>query len=297
MHRDIKPENILLSDKELHVKIADFGLAKIVDEDSFTTTVCGTPAYVAPEMLVAHSQTRRYTRAVDIWSLGVVLYICLCGFPPFSDELRRPGFPYDMNDQIRMGIFDYPSPHWDPVSDAALDLIDHMLNVDIAQRYSVDDCLRHPWTTFQQPNLYDSTDGLVGGLEGLDFSKRRVARQRTMLADINDVKVSRVLDLSQGRDPVKVYVKNPEAKKPEAKTPVKPADGVRKEERPDEQRSPKEFARMGGKGDEVLFGESRYLPEDVTPAKDVAETKNAAAKDTATEDAANKDAAVTKGQG
>jgi serine/threonine-protein kinase Chk2 len=85
VHRDIKPENILVIDKELNVKIADFGLAKIIGEESFTTTLCGTPSYVAPEIL-EQSNRRRYTRAVDIWSLGVVLYICLCGFPPFSDE-------------------------------------------------------------------------------------------------------------------------------------------------------------------------------------------------------------------
>lgn len=89
VHRDIKPENILLiSLSDLSIKLADFGLAKIIGEESFTSTLCGTPSYVAPEILVS-GNNRRYTKAVDIWSLGVVLYICLCGFPPFSDELYR----------------------------------------------------------------------------------------------------------------------------------------------------------------------------------------------------------------
>lgn len=108
-------------DKELHVKLADFGLAKIIGEESFTTTLCGTPSYVAPEIL-AEGRHRKYTKAVDIWSLGVVLYICLCGFPPFSDELTSRDFPYTLSQQIKSGRFDYPSPYWDSVGDPACKL-------------------------------------------------------------------------------------------------------------------------------------------------------------------------------
>jgi serine/threonine-protein kinase Chk2 len=118
VHRDIKPENILLVDDDLHVKLADFGLAKIIGDESFTTTLCGTPSYVAPEIL-AEQGRRKYTKAVDIWSLGVVLYICLCGFPPFSEELTSRQYPYSMSQQIREGRFDYPSPYWDSVGDPA----------------------------------------------------------------------------------------------------------------------------------------------------------------------------------
>jgi serine/threonine-protein kinase Chk2 len=105
-------------DKNLHVKLADFGLAKIIGEESFTTTLCGTPSYVAPEIL-ADTKHRKYTKAVDIWSLGVVLYICLCGFPPFSDELFSRDFPFTLSQQIKSGRFDYPSPYWDSVGDPA----------------------------------------------------------------------------------------------------------------------------------------------------------------------------------
>lgn len=105
-------------DQNLHVKLADFGLAKIIGEESFTTTLCGTPSYVAPEIL-ADTKNRKYTKAVDIWSLGVVLYICLCGFPPFSDELFSRDFPFTLSQQIKSGRFDYPSPYWDSVGDPA----------------------------------------------------------------------------------------------------------------------------------------------------------------------------------
>ncbi|OLY84941.1 putative myosin light chain kinase [Smittium mucronatum] len=84
VHRDIKPENILLNNYNgLEVKLADFGLAKIVGEQSFMKTLCGTPMYVAPEVLKSRSG-RKYGNKVDMWSLGVVLYICVFGFPPFS---------------------------------------------------------------------------------------------------------------------------------------------------------------------------------------------------------------------
>lgn len=101
IHRDIKPENILLNIRrrqspderqlgpwdedeiDIQVKIADFGLAKFTGEMQFTNTLCGTPSYVAPEVLVK----KGYTSKVDLWSAGVILYVCLCGFPPFSDQL------------------------------------------------------------------------------------------------------------------------------------------------------------------------------------------------------------------
>ncbi|KAB8336713.1 hypothetical protein FH972_021022 [Carpinus fangiana] len=207
VHRDIKPENILLEDKDLTVKLADFGLAKIIGEESFTTTLCGTPSYVAPEILESTNH-RRYTRAVDVWSLGVVLYICLCGFPPFSDELYSAENPYNLSQQIKMGRFDYPSPYWDPVSDLALDLIDRMLTIDPDKRITVDECLEHPWTTQQGMDPGDSTDGLTGALGAMDFSARKPQRERTLLSSMNDVRVSRVLPIASGTAPVKVFEKN-----------------------------------------------------------------------------------------
>ncbi|PGH04453.1 CAMK protein kinase [Polytolypa hystricis UAMH7299] len=184
IHRDIKPENILLLDTKLTVKLADFCLAEIIGEDSFTTTLSGTPSYIAPEVL-ENSRHGRCTRAIDIWSLGVVLYICLCGFPPFSDELYSRENPYTLTDQIKMGIFDYPSPYWDHINDPALDLIDRMLTVDPDQRITINECLEHPWLTNTYPNVADSIEGLTGASDQFDFSRRKVARERTLLSSIN----------------------------------------------------------------------------------------------------------------
>ncbi|KAI9053466.1 hypothetical protein LZ554_002424 [Drepanopeziza brunnea f. sp. 'monogermtubi'] len=280
VHRDIKPENILLTDKDLHVKVADFGLAKIIGEESFTTTLCGTPSYVAPEIL-EDSRQRRYTRAVDVWSLGVVLYICLCGFPPFSDELNTRENPYSLTQQIKSGRFDYPSPYWDSVGDPALDLIDRMLTVDLEKRYTIDDCLDHPWTTNKQLNPNDSTDGLVGGIENLDFSKRKLARERTLLSTLNDVKITRVIGVEPSKDAVKVYVKNPDSKKPQNRVnnsaletgkngaPKSIPGPPKQEETPSETRDPKDFMALGGKGDQELFGNegSIYSKQDALRPK------------------------------
>ncbi|KAL8691290.1 MAG: hypothetical protein Q9218_003450 [Villophora microphyllina] len=277
VHRDIKPENILLADKDLSVKIADFGLAKIIGEESFTTTLCGTPSYVAPEIL-ENSKHRKYTRAVDVWSLGVVLYICLCGFPPFSDELYTRENPYNLSQQIKMGRFDYPSPYWDSVGDPALDLIDRMLTVDIDKRITIDECLEHPWITLRGMNPADSTDGLTGAMDNLDFSKRKMARERTLLSSVNDIKVSKVLELENLQVPIKVFDKNPDGKKtpatPESKNKkngVATTNGaagnkMREEETPAQNRQTEAFMGLGGKGDPPLFEDdhsSRYAKKEV----------------------------------
>ncbi|ODA82968.1 hypothetical protein RJ55_01477 [Drechmeria coniospora] len=241
VHRDIKPENILMVDKDMHVKLADFGLAKIIGEESFTTTLCGTPSYVAPEIL-ADSKQRKYTKAVDVWSLGVVLYICLCGFPPFSDELYSKDFPFTLSQQIKSGRFDYPSPYWDSVGDPALDLIDSMLVVDPEKRFTIEQCLSHPWLTQNTPGVDDSTGGLVGGIAGLEVQRRAPVRERTLLATLNSVQVTAELPAGENKRPVKVYAKNKQRITNSAKEPA-----------PDSQRAPGAFMAMGGKGDMPLY--------------------------------------------
>ena len=221
---------------------------------------------VAPEILES-SNHRRYTRAVDVWSLGVVLYICLCGFPPFSDELYSAENPYTLSQQIKMGRFDYPSPYWDSVGDLALDLIDRMLTVDMEQRITIDECLEHPWTTQRELNPNDSTDGLTGAIAQLDFSKRKVQRERTLLSSINDIKVTRVIEGRSGQIPVKVYEKNV-AKTSPRKAP-EPKVGLVKESTPAANRQAEEFIKLGGKGDQALYGDddgSRYVPDQVIKA-------------------------------
>lgn len=163
IHRDIKPENILLditpntpdnkgqtgpwdeNEYDIRVKIADFGLAKFIGELKFTNTLCGTPAYVAPEILNNH---RNYSTKVDIWLAGVLLYVCLCGFPPFSDELAPPS----MREQIITGKFAFYTPYWDDIHDSALDLISNMLVVDANDRFDANQTAQHFWFSDQTPD-------------------------------------------------------------------------------------------------------------------------------------------------
>jgi calcium/calmodulin-dependent protein kinase I len=99
-------------------------------------TACGTPNYVAPEILYGVG----YDSKVDCWSLGVILYVMLCGFPPFYDEDEEALYK-----QIKSGSFEFPSPYWDSVSDVAKDLISKLLCINREKRLSAEEVLKHPW--------------------------------------------------------------------------------------------------------------------------------------------------------
>lgn len=174
VHRDLKPENLLYQDEteESQIKIADFGLAKLLTGDAMMQTACGTPGYVAPEIL----EGQTYDKAVDMWSIGVIAYILLCGFPPFYDENNAALFA-----AIKSGSFDYPSPYWDAVSDEAKDLIDKLLVVNPADRFTCKDVLKHGWITGEVDNSRDISVTLA---ELRRFNARRKFRAGVMKAKI-----------------------------------------------------------------------------------------------------------------
>ncbi|KAM9455969.1 serine/threonine-protein kinase DCLK1a isoform 1-T1 [Clarias gariepinus] len=141
VHRDIKPENLLVyehQDGSKSLKLGDFGLATVVDGPLYT--VCGTPTYVAPEIIAETG----YGLKVDIWAAGVITYILLCGFPPFRGSADDQEALFD---QILLGQLEFPLPYWDNVSDSAKELIISMLQVEVDQRYTALQVLEHPWVT------------------------------------------------------------------------------------------------------------------------------------------------------
>jgi len=138
VHRDLKPENLLYATREETsiIKLTDFGLAKFTVNQVKMATACGTPGYVAPEILMS----LKYGPEVDLWSVGVILYILLCGFPPFFDENTA-----NLYRAIKAGKYDFPSPYWDDVSDGAKNLVTRLLTVDPKQRATPAQVLAHPW--------------------------------------------------------------------------------------------------------------------------------------------------------
>lgn len=195
VHRDIKPENILFhpipvvpsknpkpkqpgdEDKVDEgefikgvgaggigtIKIADFGLSKII-WDNDTMTPCGTVGYTAPEIV----KDERYSKAVDMWALGCVLYTLLCGFPPFYDESIDI-----LTEKVAKGQFTFLSPWWDDISTSAQDLISHLLCVDPEKRYTIKEFLAHPWIRESGPTPREErkTASADGHLRAFDVSK------------------------------------------------------------------------------------------------------------------------------
>lgn len=138
VHRDIKPENILVDNysKAWPAKLTDFGLSAKMQPDELLYQTLGTPLFVAPEILTGSG----YDSACDIWSLGVVLYLVLCGYPPFPYET-----PSALIEAIVNGDYSFPAPEWDHVSADAKDALRRMMEVDPQKRIAPKEALAHPW--------------------------------------------------------------------------------------------------------------------------------------------------------
>ena len=178
VHRDLKPENILFSKKTGKLKIADFGCAKMKDKKTKTksvkepinynnispqlsntsptaspkssfslsskqsswamNTTIGTPLYLAPEVLISNVT---YSHTVDIWSLGVILYLCLCGQHPFTNDKSM----LSMYGDIMRGNYSFPSSLWNDIDPDAIDLVKGLLCVDVSKRITCHQILEHKW--------------------------------------------------------------------------------------------------------------------------------------------------------
>ncbi|XP_006625478.1 calcium/calmodulin-dependent protein kinase type 1B isoform X1 [Lepisosteus oculatus] len=151
VHRDLKPENLLYDTpfEDSKIVISDFGLSKM-EEQGALSTACGTPAYVAPELL----EQKTYGKEVDLWAVGVISYILLCGYPPFYDENDTK-----LYQQIVKAEYEFDSPYWDDISESAKDFISHLLQRDPEKRFTCEQALRHPWISGSaalEKNIHES---------------------------------------------------------------------------------------------------------------------------------------------
>ncbi|NWH86115.1 KCC1G kinase, partial [Aegithalos caudatus] len=156
VHRDLKPENLLYLTPEENSKImiTDFGLSKM-EQNGIMSTACGTPGYVAPEVLAQ----KPYSKAVDCWSIGVITYILLCGYPPFYEETESKLF-----EKIKEGYYEFESPFWDEISESAKDFIRHLLEKNPSARFTCEEALRHPWingNTALHRDIYPSVSAQI----------------------------------------------------------------------------------------------------------------------------------------
>ncbi|KAL8517593.1 hypothetical protein ACS0TY_015738 [Phlomoides rotata] len=137
MHRDLKPENFLFvdEDEDSQMKIIDFGLSVFYKPGEVFTDVVGSPYYVAPEVLY-----KRYGIEADVWSVGVIIYILLCGTPPFWGETEQ-----DIFEAVLRGDIDFSSDPWPNISKSAKDLVKRMLVRDPRKRITAHQALYHPW--------------------------------------------------------------------------------------------------------------------------------------------------------
>jgi len=173
-HRDLKPENLLLLSEsdDAEVKIADFGFAKKVLTPNSLTTQCGTPGYVAPEILEGIA----YDTKSDMWSLGVIVYILLGGYPPFIEQNQRELFR-----KIRKGQYEFHEEYWGSVSADAKDMISSLLTVQPAKRLSAKEALNHKWMT--------QDDSVLAGMDlGTNLTElRKYNAKRKFKAAVNAV--------------------------------------------------------------------------------------------------------------
>ena len=127
-------------------------------------TPCGTPGYIAPEVLLM----RGYNQQCDIWSFGVIVYILLCGFPPFYADNDAQLF-----EKIKKGQYEFLKPYWDPISEEAKTFIRRMLVVDPAKRATCEQLLADPWLVAEKKEEELATE-IVEKMTSLSVSKEGV---------------------------------------------------------------------------------------------------------------------------
>ncbi|XP_078213139.1 MAP kinase-activated protein kinase 2 isoform X1 [Callithrix jacchus] len=196
-HRDVKPENLLYTSKRPNaiLKLTDFGFAKETTSHNSLTTPCYTPYYVAPEVL----GPEKYDKSCDMWSLGVIMYILLCGYPPFYSNHGLAISP-GMKTRIRMGQYEFPNPEWSEVSEEVKMLIRNLLKTEPTQRMTITEFMNHPWimqsTKVPQTPLHTSRVLKEDKERWEDVKEEMTSALATMRVDYEQIKIKKIEDAS-----------------------------------------------------------------------------------------------------
>jgi calcium-dependent protein kinase len=196
VHRDLKPENFLFltESEDAPIKIIDFGLSRHDNAEGIMKTKVGTPYYVAPEVL-----RREYTKSCDIWSIGVITYILLCGYPPFYGDSDAEIF-----DSVRTGKFDFPSPEWDDISATAKEFVRYLLQKDPRERPTALQAMNHRWIQMhvsvdgkvsEKPSLLRNTDRGTTFQKFLAMQKLKKAALLAIASNLTQAEVGSLGDI------------------------------------------------------------------------------------------------------
>jgi len=164
--------------------ITDFGLSKLANDATHLTTACGTPGYVAPEVL----RQKGYGKEIDMWSVGVITYILLCGYPPFYDEDQASLF-----ETIIRGKFEFHAEYWGGISESAKDLIRKLLTVDPKKRLTAKEALQHPWIAGNDATQTDLLKNISSGIQRYSGNRLRAVGKAVIM-------VNRLKNMSQAAD-------------------------------------------------------------------------------------------------
>ena len=173
MHRDIKPENIQIDGKTDNIKLVEFNASKKFEAGKKLSEAYGTLYYMAPEVLMVD-----YDEKCDIWSIGVVLFILLSGYPPFDGDEDK-----EIQKKIIIGDYKLHGPIWESISEEAKDLIRKMLTYDPVERISAVLALEHPWFDKYIEKI-DATVAVTKALENLKTFKAEQKLQQAAITFI-----------------------------------------------------------------------------------------------------------------
>merc|ERR1712048_550190 len=190
-HRDLKPENFIFMTKDpiekSLLKIIDFGLSASFTEGQVLTTKAGTPYYVAPQVLAG-----KYDHLSDLWSCGVIMYVLLCGYPPFFGETDA-----EVLSKVRLGNFSFNATDWKNVSEDAKNLIRMLLKMNPRDRYTAEQALNHVWIKNKAPKATGAKlqDNFVDNLRGFrSQNKLKKAALHIITNQLNEEQIKALRD-------------------------------------------------------------------------------------------------------